>query len=279
MSPLNAILIGKGEFGDKLRQYIQNDYRFCLLNIFGRNFKATLIPSNTQIAFIATNLDSHFLIAKDCLENNLDIFIEKPTTKNINQFLELLKLAEIKNKRIYTDYIYLASPSVRKIKDILQDKKINNIDSTFKQYGKFYEFENVLEIVGVHFLSIFIYLFDKVEFKAYKPLNELESKLVLKANHNNNEFFIDLNLSLISKVKQREIKINCLDSNIVFNPLESLTLKTNYKQFSYDEKNNIKNTLDIFINILNDKKLYKQHLDLSYKVMEILEKCNNTTAL
>ena len=100
------------------------------------------------------------------MENNLDIFIEKPTTKNINQFLELLKLAEIKNKRIYTDYIYLASPSVRKIKDILQDKKINNIDSTFKQYGKFYEFENVLEIVGVHFLSIFIYLFDKVEFKA-----------------------------------------------------------------------------------------------------------------
>lgn len=278
-NPLNAILIGRGEFGSKLKAYIQNDTRFNLLNEFGKDFNANLISKNTQIAFIATNLDSHFLVAKTCLENDLDIFIEKPTTKNLNQFLELVNLANMRNKKIYTDYIYLCSPSIKMSKNLLQEKIIKSINSTFNQYGKFYENENVLEIIGVHFLSIFIYLFGEVKLQTYEIKNNAESKLILKANHNNNEFLISLNLSLDSKIKQREIKIDCLDSSIIFNPLESITLQTQSKQFAYNEKDNIKNTLDTFINILNDENLYKQHLDLSYKVMEIVEKCNNMTAL
>ncbi|MCB9813390.1 MAG: Gfo/Idh/MocA family oxidoreductase [Pseudomonadales bacterium] len=68
---------------------------------------------------IATPEETHYKIAKICLENSKNVFVEKPLCLKKNEAIELHQLANKKNLGLYVDYIFLFDPYVRKIKSII----------------------------------------------------------------------------------------------------------------------------------------------------------------
>ena len=83
---MNAILIGKGGWGELLKLYIQKNTHFNLVGVYGSDFDISQIPPYTQVAFIATPLYSHFDLALMCIKKGLHVFVEKPTCKTLEQF-------------------------------------------------------------------------------------------------------------------------------------------------------------------------------------------------
>ena len=95
---MNAILIGKGGWGELLKLYIQKNTHFNLVGVYGSDFDISQIPPYTQVAFIATPLYSHFDLALMCIKKGLHVFVEKPTCKTLEQFHILLSfLRRLKN--------------------------------------------------------------------------------------------------------------------------------------------------------------------------------------
>ena len=56
---------------------------------------------------IAVDTNSHFQIAKDCLNNGFNIFVEKPVTNNIKKLKYLDKLANSRKLFIMSGYLFL----------------------------------------------------------------------------------------------------------------------------------------------------------------------------
>lgn len=68
---------------------------------------------------IVTPTDTHFKIAKLCLENNKDVLIEKPITVTVNEADLLIKLAEKNNNIIQVGHIERFNPTIKKLKALI----------------------------------------------------------------------------------------------------------------------------------------------------------------
>lgn len=241
-APFPSVLIGKGYWGSVLTRYIKESPYFHLSKIFGSEFQIQLLPKDCKCAFVATPLDSHFKLCEELLLRGVHIFVEKPTCRNLAEFEYLHSLSTRNNAILYTDYPYTLSPSIRHIKTLLL-KHLHlaqfplKFQAKITQYGKFYENEGALEVLGVHWLSVFALFFKEIipfEITAQAPSSYplsvyvkarakfLES-LSLDAQFKEKDFPIDLELicSLECKEKARTLEISASNFSIYFDMLNA----------------------------------------------------------
>lgn len=281
---LRSILIGYGYWGKILESYLVKSPFYQLCGIYGRNFTNAQIPHNIDIAFVATPLDSHYEISKQCLESNLCVFIEKPTCKNSQELNDLYDEANKRKLKIYTDYIYLVSPSIQKIHSLLGSLgKLNNIESYITQYGRFYDNENALEVLGVHLLSIFVSLFEHLVLESCKYNSLYDISLHLKTS----ECPILIHCNLESKQKRREIHIYGEQGELHFDMLAHRPLcyikQGKQKYFNFDEHNNIIHTLALCRTMLDEQNScicnapymmsYAKHCNICLRILKLMEQC------
>ena len=67
---------------------------------------------------IATPICTHYELAKQALENNKHVLVEKPLTNSRSQAIEILETARKRNKILMVDHIYLYNGAVQKIKEM-----------------------------------------------------------------------------------------------------------------------------------------------------------------
>ena len=70
-----------------------------------------------DIVHITTPPSSHFRLAKDCLNADAHVFVEKPATARFEEFAELQLLAQTKRRLLIEDYNYLYNGPVRRLLD------------------------------------------------------------------------------------------------------------------------------------------------------------------
>jgi predicted dehydrogenase len=87
-----------------------------------------LLKLNLLGVIITTNTQNHFPIAKKCLENNHNIFVEKPVTDSSLKIKKLIKLAKNKKKIFMSGYIYRYNVYIKYIKNILSKRTLGNIN-------------------------------------------------------------------------------------------------------------------------------------------------------
>ncbi len=136
---MNIALIGYGYWGEKiyktLLEITSPDNIFVddkkIINIPKdlkvKSLKEILLDKSILHVFIATPEETHFKIAKQCLQNNKNIFVEKPLCLKKKEAIELHKIAKKTNLRIYVDYIFLYDPYIKKIKDLINKNIIGNV--------------------------------------------------------------------------------------------------------------------------------------------------------
>ena len=83
--------------------------------------------ANLDAVVIATNVHSHFPMAKAALLAGKHTFIEKPMTDSVEHCEELVDIAQKNGLVLMTGHTFLYSPIVRKIKQIIDDGDIGYI--------------------------------------------------------------------------------------------------------------------------------------------------------
>lgn len=291
-------LIGYGYWGKIISKYIKDHSQFELIKIYSPSLKdngkytnnlAKILSNNSiDAVFIASPLKTHYEIVRTALQHGKHVMCEKPLTLSYEEGLELKRISETKGVLLETDYTYMYSKSVEKMKQIFDRMEdIQYISLSIKQLGKFYE-EDVFSILGSHMLSIVDYLLslDNMDF-TFNDLIIDDNNVVTTGeiyfckNNIKGTIFVSLN----SPYKERKITIYNKNSVISFDSLADNTLE--YKkysivnnqceiyhseQYNYDESNNLKFMVDAFYNRIVNIERSKSNIETSLRITNILEK-------
>ena len=261
LSKLKVAVIGYGYWGPNIvRNFSKNpdcivtniiDYDQSRLDIAkcdypnistSKNIKKIIADKSIDCIAICTPVHTHYELVKLSLESKKHVLVEKPLTNSYKTSKGLIKLAQKVNRVLIVDNTYLYTPAVQKISKIIKSKsfgKIQYIDSTRINLGRFQSHINVLWDLATHDISICLYLMNKIP-KSVQAIGKSHTKNGLEdisylTLHFNSNMVAHFNCSWISPVKIRHMLIGGTKQMIVFNDLES-TEKLKVYNSSYKEK-------------------------------------------
>jgi len=116
---------------------IQEKYRVN----YGTNDLDQLIADKPEGAFVLTASDSHFTIVKKLLENDIDVFVEKPATMHLAETKELAELADRKGKILMVGFNRRFAPLHLKAKFLWDDKPVGM--GIFRKFRSSPAFEDI----------------------------------------------------------------------------------------------------------------------------------------
>lgn len=125
------------------------------------DYRELIKRSDVDAIAVVTPVEHHYAIAKLALESGKHLFVEKPFTANSNQALELIELAEKKNRIIMVDHTFIFTEAVQKIKELVDKQELGELlyyDSTRVNLGLFRNDVNVIWDLAPHDFSIMQYL-------------------------------------------------------------------------------------------------------------------------
>ena len=75
---LNVGLIGKGNWGTKIKEKLDNLANVKFISGRNQNFTNQINKKNIEWIFIATPNQTHYKIVKKCIMNSINVFCERP---------------------------------------------------------------------------------------------------------------------------------------------------------------------------------------------------------
>ena len=128
------------------------------------DYKELLQMPDLDGVAIATPVRTHHPIAKEFLDQGKHVFIEKPLTHSYDTALELVKLAEEKQKVLMVGHTFEYTSAVNKIRDIVESGslgKILYISCIRVNLGLFQPDINVVWDLAPHDISMIIYILEE----------------------------------------------------------------------------------------------------------------------
>ncbi len=116
-----------------------------------------LNDKSVQAVFIATPIATHYKIAKKCLLNSKDVFLEKPLAEKVTQAIELEKLAKKMKKTLSIGFTFMYAPAYKKIKNLIKKKRKVQISISWLKWGTFKE--NIFFNLASHDIAFLIDIF------------------------------------------------------------------------------------------------------------------------
>ena len=257
----NIGIIGYGYWGPNLvRNFSQvnncavsmvSDFRAERLAVVSKNYPAIQVTTNPDdillsaainAVVIATPVFTHFDLAKKALQNGKHVLLEKPMTSTVKEAEDLISIAKEKGLLIMVDHTFLYTGAVQKIKSLITDGAIGNVqyfDSTRINLGLFQSDVNVLWDLAPHDISILNHLVGEKPYSVNATGvshtgNEIENIAYLTVNYKSG-FIAHFNCSWTSPVKIRMMLIGGDKKMLVFNDLEP-TEKIRVYDAGYDHK-------------------------------------------
>lgn len=180
---------------------------------FDTDWERCLGRKDINAVAIATPPDTHHKFAMEALRNNKHLFIEKPMTLNSKEAEEIVELANKKDKIILVGHIFLYSPEIIKLKEIINSEDFGDIHYAYIQrlnLGKIQSPANVIEDLAPHDISILNYLFDssckKVQTNATSHVIDSEDVAFINMEYDNG-VTAHLHLSWLDPLKVRKTVI------------------------------------------------------------------------
>src|SRR3989338_2920788 len=125
------------------------------------DYKEMLDDPDIDAVVIATPAFTHFQIAKEALSKDKHVLIEKPMTRTSPEAKRLIRLARKKDRVLMVDHIFVYSPAVQKIKEIIAKGELGDIyffDSVRINLGLFQHDVDVVWDLAPHDLAIIDHL-------------------------------------------------------------------------------------------------------------------------
>ncbi len=191
---------------------------------------ATLLKrSDIDAVAIATPVRTHAPFAMAALEAGKHVLVEKPFAHSVSDAERMVALADQRGLTLMVDHTYVFSPSVRKIRELLDAGELGElcyIDSVRINLGMFQHDVNVVWDLAPHDLSIIDFLLGRlprslsaVGASHTKGSTELEDVAYLNLDFGDG-LLASLHLNWLSPVKIRHFIVGGQKKSIVYNDLD-----------------------------------------------------------
>ncbi len=125
------------------------------------DYKELLLMPDLDGVAIATPVKTHHPLAKEFLHQGKHVFIEKPLTHSYDTGLDLVKLAEEKQKVLMVGHTFEYTAAVNKVKEIVENGELGKvlyISCIRVNLGLFQPDINVVWDLAPHDISIILYV-------------------------------------------------------------------------------------------------------------------------
>jgi predicted dehydrogenase len=129
-----------------------------------KNFDDLLADDALDAVVIATPVPTHYALAKRALEAGKHVFVEKPPAMRAVEMDELVALAVEQDRVLMPGHLLLYHPGVLKVKDLIDKGELGDVLCVYGNrvnLGIVRSNENALWSLGVHDLSVILYLLDE----------------------------------------------------------------------------------------------------------------------
>jgi predicted dehydrogenase len=188
---------------------------------------AEMIASDIEAVVIATPVPTHFPLAKAALEAGKHVFVEKPPAMRVAEMEELIGLAEAHGLVLMPGHLLLYHPGVQKLKELVEEGELGEVLVVYgnrQNLGKIRKDENALWSLGVHDLSVILYLIQEeiVEAAAHGHafLNEGVEDVVFCYLRFGSGKIAHMHLSWLDPHKMRRLTVVGRDKMAVFDDMD-----------------------------------------------------------
>ena len=128
------------------------------------DFAEMLADEALDAVVIATPVPTHYALAKQALAAGKHVFVEKPPAMRAVEMDELVRLADDGDRVLMPGHLLLYHPAVLKLKELVAAGELGDVLCVYGNrvnLGIVRSNENALWSLGVHDLSVILYLLDE----------------------------------------------------------------------------------------------------------------------
>jgi predicted dehydrogenase len=191
------------------------------------SFEDLLADGSLDAVVIATPVPTHYPLAKQALEAGKHVFVEKPPAMRGDEMEELVALAEERELVLMPGHLLLYHPAVRRLKEMLDAGDLGDVLCVYgnrQNLGIIRKDENALWSLGVHDLSVILYLLDEEPSEVWAHGNSFLTPGVEDVVFCYLRFpsgkIAHMHLSWLDPHKMRKITVVGRDKMVVFDDME-----------------------------------------------------------
>ena len=138
--------------------------RFPQIGVTTNDFRK-LFELDVDAVAICTPPETHHKIAKECLENGVDVLVEKPITTTSNQARDLIEVADQHGRILMVGHTFEHNPAVKALKGMMDSGELGEIryiDAVRVGLGLYHPSLNVVWDLAPHDISILLHLLERM---------------------------------------------------------------------------------------------------------------------
>ena len=191
------------------------------------DFDEMLAAADVDAVVIATPVPTHYPLARAALEAGKHVFVEKPPAMRVEEMEELIAVAETRGLVLMPGHLLLYHPAVQKLKEVVDSGELGEVLVVYgnrQNLGKIRKDENALWSLGVHDLSVILYLIQEEIAEAaahgHAFLNEGVEDVVFCYLRFPSGRIAHMHLSWLDPHKMRRLTVVGRDRMAVFDDME-----------------------------------------------------------
>jgi predicted dehydrogenase len=191
------------------------------------DFGELLADPELEAVVVATPVPTHYELAKQALEAGKHVFVEKPPTMRAHEMEELCELAKDRGLVLMPGHLLLYHPAVNMLKELIGGGDLGDVLCVYsnrQNLGVIRTQENALLSLGVHDLSVILYLLEEEpsEVRAHGNafLNEGVEDIVFCYLRFPSGRIAHMHLSWLDPHKMRKITVVGREKMVVFDDME-----------------------------------------------------------
>jgi len=190
-------------------------------------FHELLADDSLDGIVIATPVPTHYPLAREALAAGKHVLVEKPPAMRGSEMEELVTLAESSSLTLMPGHLLLYHPGVQKLKELIDGGELGDVLCVYgnrQNLGKIRKDENALWSLGVHDLSVILYLLDEEPSEATAHgrdfLNKGVEDVVFCYLRFPSGRIAHMHLSWLDPHKMRRITVVGREKMVVFDDME-----------------------------------------------------------
>lgn len=194
----------------------------------GKNYEEVLNDPSIDAVVIATPVATHYAFARQALEHDKHVLVEKPVAASTSEAETLVALAAKRNRVFMVDHTFIYTGAVRKMKELIAADQLGTIyylDSVRINLGLIQRDVNVLWDLAPHDLAIMQHLVGE------KPMSVCANGVCHTGNGNENIAYLTIYFesgliahfhnNWLSPVKVRTMLVGGSKKTILYDDMEA----------------------------------------------------------
>ena len=191
------------------------------------DFDELLADDDLEAVVVATPAATHYELAKRALEAGKHVLVEKPPAMNAAEADDLVATAESADRVLMPGHLLLYHPAVQTVKGLVDAGDLGDVLCVYsnrQNLGRIRTDENALWSLGVHDLSVILYLLDEEPSEAWAHGNSFLTPGVEDVVFCYLRFpsgkIAHMHLSWLDPHKMRKITVVGKEKMVVFDDME-----------------------------------------------------------